>query len=218
MGRQKKKTQTKKGFSSSFIERLSLYLNCLLQFRENGYRFITSKEIGYCTGVNPAEIRRDLVKIGAVGKKGLGYSVDELAKSIQEFLKSRKREKVALVGAGNLGTAIAGFEGLPRHGFEIVAIFDVDPKKINKKINGIKVYDISELEKIVKKEKIRIGIIATPKEAAHEVAQMLMNAGVKIIINYTDAILKAPPGVKIHNTNPVVEILHTLYFLSRAES
>lgn len=203
--------------SSGVVERLSMYLNCLLQFKESGYKYVSSKEIGFCTGVNPAEVRRDLIKVGSVGKKGLGYPVAELVETIQNALKSEKQEKVALVGAGNLGTAIAGFGGLARHGFKIEAIFDVDPNKIGREINGVPIYDVKNLEDVVSSKKIRIAIIATPKEVAQEVAQRLIKAGVKIIINYTESIIKAPPGVKVHNTNPVVEILHTLYFLSRSE-
>ncbi|MCX7832462.1 MAG: redox-sensing transcriptional repressor Rex [Actinobacteria bacterium] len=207
----------RKGLSSGVVERLSLYLNCLLQFKESGYKYVSSKEIGFCTGINPAEVRRDLIKIGSVGKKGLGYPVNELVKVIQKSLRSETPEKVALVGAGNLGTAIAGFEGISRHGFKIEAIFDIDPNKIGKRINKIPVYDVKYLEEVIKKKNIRIAIIATPKEAALEVFQKLVAAGVRIVINYTDTMIKAPPGVKVHNANPVVEILHTLYFLSKAE-
>lgn len=212
-----KKASRKSKLSSGVVERLSMYLNCLFQFREGGQKYVSSKEIGFYTGINPAEIRRDLIKIGALGKKGLGYPVEELIDVIQESLRSEGRERVALVGAGKLGSAIAGFEGLKRHGFKIEAIFDNDPEKIGNKIRGIEIYDVKDLEEIVKRKKIRIAIIATPKEAAQDVAQRLISAGVKIIINYTEAIIKAPAGVRVHNTNPVVEILHTLYFLSRAE-
>jgi redox-sensing transcriptional repressor len=211
----KEKASKKKVLSSGVVERLSQYLNCLLQFREAGYKYVSSRELGFCTGINPAEIRRDLVKIGSKGKKGLGYSVDELIKSIRSALGTRIHEKVALVGAGNLGTAIAGFSGLKRHGFKIEAIFDIDPEKVGQKINGIPVFHVKDLERIVKGLSIKIGIIATPKEAAQEVAQRLVKSGVKIIVNYTDAVIKAPPGIKVHNTNPVVELLHTLYYLAK---
>jgi len=211
----KKRRPKKKVLSSGVVERLSQYLNCLLQFREAGYKYVSSKELGFCTGINPAEIRRDLMKIGSTGKKGLGYPVDELIKSLQKALGTGFQEKVALVGAGNLGTAIAGFTGLKRHGFKIEAIFDVDPQKVGREIYGIFVYHVDDLEKIVREQKIRIGIIATPKEAAQEVAQKLIRSGVKIIVNYTDSVIKAPPGIKVHNTNPVVELLHTLYYLAK---
>lgn len=212
----KKKPKEKRVLSSGVVERLSQYLNCLLQFREAGYKYISSRELGFCTGINPAEIRRDLIKIGSTGKKGLGYPVDELIKSVRKALGTGLQEKVALVGAGNLGTAIAGFTGLRRHGFKIEAIFDIDPQKVGKEINGIPVFHVNELERIVKELNVRIGIIATPREAAQEVAQKLIKGGVKIIVNYTDAVIKAPPGIKVHNTNPVVELLHTLYYLAKS--
>lgn len=204
-------------YSTGTIERLSSYLNCLVQFKERGYRYVSSKEIGMCTGVNPAEVRRDLIRFGTFGKKGLGYPVDQLIKEIQKILGSRETRKIALVGAGNLGTAIANFEGLKKHGFKIAAIFDNDSKKIGKRIGSAEVKDISDLEEEIKKRKIKIGIIATPREAAQEVANLLVRAGVRVIINYSDIYISAPPNVQVHNSNPVVELLHTLYYLSRSE-
>lgn len=199
---------------SGVVERLSSYLNCLMQFKESGYKYISSKEIGYCTGINPAEVRRDLVRFGTLGKKGLGYPVDTLIKKIKEILGSQLSRRIAIVGAGNLGTAIANFGGLKKHGFKVEALFDVDAQKIGKKIGNSFVYNISDLEKVIRELNIKIGIIATPPEVAQEVADRLAKAGVKIIINYTETIVRVPAGVKVHNTNPVIELLHTLYFLS----
>jgi redox-sensing transcriptional repressor len=208
------KRRRKTRLPSGVVERLSSYLNCLLQFKESGYKYISSKEIGYCTGINPAEVRRDLVRFGTLGKKGLGYPVETLIKKIQEILGSQLSKRIAVVGAGNLGTAIANFGGLKKHGFRVEALFDVDPKKIGQKIGNAYVYSISDLEKVVRDLNINIGIVATPAEVAQEVAERLVSAGVKIIVNYTENIVRVPAGIKVHNTNPVIELLHTLYFLS----
>lgn len=210
--------QTEKELPSGVVERLSTYLNCLMQYKERGYKFISSKEIGMSTGVNPAEVRRDLVKFGTFGKKGLGYPIDEVIDVVQNILGSREKKTIALVGAGNLGTAIANYEGLRKHGFKIKAIFEVDPEKIGEKLNGIKIYSYRKLEEVIKKRGIRIGIIATPSKVAQQVADKLISAGVKIIINYSEVLINVPSGVKVHNSNPAVEILHTLYYLSHSPS
>lgn len=209
-----KAVQEAVNFSSGVIERLSSYLNCLVQFRDYGYNFISSKDIGASTGVNPAEVRRDLIKFGSFGKKGLGYPVKELIDQLQHILVAEKTQNIALVGAGNLGTAIAHYEGLKKHGFIISAIFDNDPKKIGKKIGKLTIQNITKLESVVSKKNIKIGIIATPADAAHEIVNMLVKSGIKVIINYSEALIVGPPDVKVHNANPVVELLHTLYFLS----
>ncbi len=212
-----KKVPLEVEYSSGTIERLSSYLNCLVQFSERGYRFVSSKEIGMCTGVNPAEVRRDLIRFGTFGRKGLGYPVNQLIEEIQKILGGQETRKIALAGAGNLGTAIANYEGLKKHGFKITAIFDNDPEKIGTQIGKIKVRDISVFENVVKKQGIKIGIIATPREAAQEIADLMVKSGIKVIINYSDVYLSAPPNVQVHNSNPVVELLHTLYYLSRSE-
>lgn len=199
------------------VERLSAYLNCLMQFRERGYRYISSKEIGMCTNINPAEVRRDLVKFGSFGKKGMGYPVDELIREIQKILGSRVAKRVALVGAGNLGTAIANFDGLKKHGFKIEAIFDIDPEKVGKKLGDAHVYHSRDLEDIIRELDIKIAIIATPGDAAQEVADRLVKSGVKIIINYSDRLITVPPTLRVHNSNPVIELLHTLYYYSHID-
>lgn len=204
-------------YSTGTIERLSSYLNCLVQFSERGYRYVSSKEIGMCTGVNPAEVRRDLIRFGTFGRKGLGYPVDQLVEEIQKILGGQEIRKIALVGAGNLGTAIANYKGLKKHGFKITAIFDNDPEKIDTQIGKIRVRDISVFENVIRKQNIRVGIIATPRETAQEVADLMIKSGIRVIINYSDVYITAPPNVQVHNSNPVVELLHTLYYLSRSE-
>ena len=168
-------------------------------------------------GVNPAEVRRDLRNFGAFGKKGVGYPIDVLISTIQKVLGAEEKHKIALVGAGNLGRAIVEYEGLKKHGFIVDAIFDSDPRKIGREIGEIKIDDEKNLKKVVKRKKIEIGIIAVPEEAAQEVANALVEAGVRVIINYAPVLISVPKGIMVHNTNPAVELLHTLYFLSRSK-
>ncbi|MHB8841983.1 MAG: redox-sensing transcriptional repressor Rex [Candidatus Aquicultor sp.] len=199
------------------IERLSTYLNCLIKFQQSNIETISSERLGLSSGVNPAEVRRDFTYFGTFGKKGVGYDVETLIQHIQRILGSDEPHKIALVGAGNLGSAIASYEGLLQHGFHIAAIFDSDPQKFGKTIRHLEVFSIADLPHITKNANIEIGIIAVPPFAAQEVADMLIDGGVSVILNYTPALINVPAGVQLHNTDPVQQLLHTLYYLSANE-
>lgn len=199
------------------IERLPAYLNVLIQLREDGLSTVSSAKLGELTSVNPAQIRRDLTHFGSFGKRGVGYDIPTLVERIQRILGADHVHRLALVGAGNLGAAIAGYYGLRQHGFMVTAIFDADPAKIGTNIGEITVQPVSELASTLRKQDIRIGIIAVPPEAAQQVADQLSAAGVRIILNYTPVIVRVPEDVTLHNTDPVQELLHTLYYLSRRE-
>ncbi len=196
------------------IERLSTYLNCLIKFQQNGIETVSSERLGSSSGVNPAEVRRDFTYFGTFGKKGVGYDVETLIQHIQRILGSDEPHKIALVGAGNLGSAIASYEGLLQHGFHIAAIFDKDPGKIGENIRHLEVFDIKDLPQITKSTNIEIGIIAVPPTSAQEAANLLVEGGVSVILNYTPALISVPAGVQLHNTDPVQQLLHTLYYLS----
>jgi len=196
------------------IERLSTYLNCLIKFQQSNIETVSSERLGLSSGVNPAEVRRDFTYFGTFGKKGVGYDVNTLIQHIQRILGSDEPHKIALIGAGNLGSAIASYEGLLQHGFHVAAIFDNDPGKIGKNIRHLEVFDVKDLPKIVKNANIEIGIIAVPSSAAQEAANILVSSGVSVILNYTPVFVSVPAGVQIHNTDPVQQLLHTLYYLS----
>ncbi|MCK4778316.1 MAG: redox-sensing transcriptional repressor Rex [Actinomycetia bacterium] len=213
-----KKNETKKDLADGIVERLSTYLNCLVQLKDEGYKIVSSKELGKCSNVNPAEIRRDFIQFGSFGKKGVGYYIDGLINEIQHILGAKEVFKIALVGSGNLGTAITGYEGLRKHGFHITAVFDNSPSRIGKAIHQLVVEDTKKIKSIVKKNEIEIGIIAVPEEAAQTVAEELVKAGVRVIINYTSVLIHVPDYIKVHNSNPAIELLHTLYFLSKRPS
>lgn len=199
------------------IERLPAYLNILIQLRADGARTVSSARLGELTSVNPAQIRRDLTYFGSFGKRGVGYDIATLVERIQRILGSDHVHRLALVGAGNLGSAIAGYNGLKQHGFVVTAIFDADPDKIGTHIGDIVVQDVAEIEHTLKKQQIRIGVVAVPPEAAQGVTDELARAGVRVVLNYTPVIVRVPEGVTLHNTDPVQELLHTLYYLSRRE-
>jgi redox-sensing transcriptional repressor len=199
------------------IERLPLYLNVLIQLRHDGETTVSSARLGDMTSVNPAQIRRDLTHFGSFGKRGVGYDIVLLVDQIQRILGADHVHRLALVGAGNLGAAIADYNGLRQHGFLVSAIFDSDPRKVGKRIGDIVVQDIEDLERAVRDQDIRIGVVAVPPVAAQSVTDRLIEAGCRVIMNYTPVIVRVPPGVTLHNTDPVHELLHTLYYLSRMD-
>lgn len=199
------------------IERLPLYLGVLIQLRSAGEDTASSARLGELTDINPAQIRRDLTHFGSFGKRGVGYDITTLIERIQRILGADHVHRLALVGAGHLGSAIADYNGLRQHGFNVTAIFDNDPNKIGGHIGEIVVQDVVELEATVKQQGIEIGVIAVPPVAAQEAADRLSAAGVRIMLNYTPVIVRVPSGVTLHNTDPVHELLHTLYYLSKTE-
>jgi redox-sensing transcriptional repressor len=192
------------------IERLPVYLNVLIQLRQDGQSTVSSARLGELTGVNPAQIRRDLTHFGSFGRRGVGYDVVMLIDRIQRILGSNHTHRIVLIGAGNLGSAIASYDGLRKHGFLVDAVFDSDPEKIGSRMGDLIVRDVSELEQVVSEQAIRIGVLAV-----QEVAERLAHAGIEVILNYTPAVVRVPAGVTLHNTDPVQELLHTLYYLSR---
>lgn len=199
------------------IERLPLYLNVLIQLRHDGETTVSSARLGELTAVNPAQIRRDLTHFGSFGKRGVGYDIVTLVERVQRILGADHVHRLALVGAGNLGSAIASYDGLRQHGFMVTAIFDSDPAKAGTRIGDITVRPVAELTSVLRAQDIRIGVVAVPPAAAQEVTDRLAAAGIRIILNYTPVIVRVPEGVTLHNTDPVHELLHTLYYLSRRD-
>jgi redox-sensing transcriptional repressor len=193
--------------------RLSRYLQVLTQARKMGKETISSQELADYTHVNSTQIRRDLSGFGKFGKRGVGYNVDSLVSQIRKILRTSGQHNIALVGAGHLGQAIAGSDIFADHGFRVVAVFDTDPGKAGKPINDqLKIRPIEELEDVVGAEEIVVGVIAVPTDAAQEVADVLVGAGVKILFNYSEALLQVPPEVTVHTSSPAVDLLYALYF------
>ena len=199
------------------IERLPLYLTVLIQLRSDGVATVSSAKLGELTDVNPAQIRRDLTYFGSFGQRGIGFDVISLIDRIQHILGSDHTHRLVLVGAGNLGSAIAGYNGLRKHGFIVSSILDVDAVKIGTRIGDVIVQSLDELERVVAEQQISIGVIAVPPSAAQDIADRLAAAGVGVMLNYTPMIVRVPAGVTLHNTDPVRELLHTLYYLSQRE-
>lgn len=192
--------------------RLSRYLQVLTQAKKMGKSSISSQAISEYTNVNPTQIRRDLSGFGKFGKRGVGYDIDSLIEQIRKILRTSGQHNIALFGAGNLGAAIATSGVFADHGFRISAIFDVDPDRVGTTLSDIPVRHYRELQDVVSGDGVMVGVLAVPGSAAQEVADDLVAAGVKIIFNYSDALLSVPSDVTVHTSSPAVELLYALYF------
>ncbi len=192
--------------------RLSRYLQVLTQARKMGRETISSQELSEYTHINPTQIRRDLSGFGKFGKRGVGYNVDSLVTEIRKILRTSGQHNIALFGAGNLGQAIASSDIFADHGFQIVAMFDVDAGVVGSEVGGLRVRDFGELESVVAAQEIVVGVLAVPAAAAQAVADRLVEAGVKIIFNYSEQLLQVPPEVTVHTSSPAVDLLYALYF------
>jgi redox-sensing transcriptional repressor len=192
--------------------RLSRYLQVLTQSKKMGKDRISSQEIADYTNINATQIRRDLSAFGKFGKRGVGYNIDSLLGEIRRILRTQGQHNVALIGAGRLGQAIASSPIFAEHGINIAAVFDTDPEKVGRQIGSMSVSDHRQLREVVADKNIIVGVLAVPADSAQEVADELVAAGVKIIFNYSEALLDVPQDVQVHTSNPAVELLHALYF------
>lgn len=204
----------KKIYSEGVISRLSQYLKHIVQLKGVGKRTVTSLEISNHTKINSAEIRRDLIFFGLKGKRGVGFNIEELISSFNKILGYNDRVHIALVGAGNLGKAILNYKILDKFGFKIEDAFDNDPDVIGKTISGRKIKDILEMKNVIREKRINVAIIAVPEDSAQKVTDILVEAGIKVVINYTSVPVKVPKYVDVQTTDPIEKLLHTLYYLS----
>jgi redox-sensing transcriptional repressor len=193
--------------------RLSRYLQVLTQARKMGRETISSQELSEYTHINPTQIRRDLSGFGKFGKRGVGYNVDSLVSEIRKILRTAGQHNIALFGAGHLGQAIASSAIFADHGFQVVAVFDVDEEKIGTEIGDVTVRPLDDdLAQVIADEEVVVGVLAVPAAAAQGVADRLVGAGVKIIFNYSEQLLQVPPEVTVHTSSPAVDLLYALYF------
>ena len=192
-------------------ERLSAYLQVLTQAKKVGRERISSQEISVYTNINATQIRRDLSGFGKFGRRGVGYNVDHLLGVIGEVLLSQREHKIAVIGAGRLGQAIANSPIFTEQAITITAIFDRDPAKVGRRLGGLTVSDSSQLRAVVRRHMIVIGVLAVPAASAQQAASDLVAAGVKIIFNYSEALLDVPPEVRVLTSNPAARLVTALY-------
>jgi len=194
------------------IERLALYVRCLRHLKENGVEKISSQELAEHTRTTPEQVRKDLSYFGKFGKTGEGYEVQKLLKKLEKILKTKKKWNVAIIGAGALGTALSRYQGFKDVGYEVVALFDIDPQKINKKINNIPVYHVDKFNEIIDKENIEIAIVTVPLEAVNDVLEVLSKSKIKGVLNFTPMTLNLKTRRKVVILD--VDLTQKLYIIS----
>jgi redox-sensing transcriptional repressor len=197
--------------AESTVRRLSLYLRFLEQFAAQGHTTVSSAELARRGGTTSAQVRKDLSFFGSFGKRGLGYSVPELAARIRDILGLERSYRVVLVGAGRIGSALAQYPGFRQRGFNVTAIYDTDQKKVGGRWNGLVVRDVKHLEADLKRDPSDIAILVTPADAAQDIADRLVHAGVKAILNFAPVQLSVPGDVAVKSVNMALE-LETLSF------
>ncbi|MCD4803731.1 MAG: redox-sensing transcriptional repressor Rex [Anaerolineales bacterium] len=195
------------------IGRLPLYLRALNRLQKDGYEYASSRELGKLLDLSAAQIRKDLSHFGELGKRGKGYEIEFLICKLNQILNTDNIWKMIVIGAGDLGSGLTRYKGFANRGFQVSAIFDIDPQKIGKKIGDLVVKDIRELEKFVKTNKIQIAVLAIPAKYAQDVIDDLVDTGITAILNYAPIYLKAPHGVQIEHIDPAVHLQKLSYFL-----
>ncbi len=183
------------------VMRLSVYSRFLEQADRHGIIIVSSGDIAEGVGVSPAQVRKDLAYFGEFGTRGVGYNVSSLYQQIRRILGLNREWLVVLVGAGKLGSALARYQGFLSRGFRIIGVFDNDPKQFGRKLNGTTIMPISQLDEVVQREGVEIGIITVPAGAAQEVADRLAAAGIKAILNFSPRVLNVPSRIVVRSVD-----------------
>jgi len=198
--------------------RLSVYLRCLNTLEDAGVKTISSQALAEQFHLNAAQIRKDLAYFGEFGVRGVGYYVRDLKRHLRQILGLDRKLRVAIIGAGNLGLALADYPGFQQEGFEIAALFDALSSKVGEHSRGgVPIHDIRELKKIVKREGISIAVLAVPASAAPEVVNLVVGAGIKAVLNFSPGTLQVPPGVKLKSVDLTVSLESLSFFLAHGD-
>ncbi len=207
----------KKYISQATVDRLPLYFRTLQLAEEEGQMIISSEELGRQLDFTPEQVRKDLTSFGQFGRKGIGYIVAELKNHIGKILGLESKRRLAIVGVGHLGAALANYENFDSLGFETVAIFDVDERSVGYEINNIKIYDFKKMDSVVKHKRIDIGVIAVPEVHAQDAADALVEAGIKGIWNFAPVKLSVPESVELVNEDLTIGLSTLGYRLTQKE-
>jgi len=211
--------ETAESVSELTTNRLSVYLRCLNALDAAGVRTVSSQALAEQFHLNAAQIRKDLAYFGEFGVRGVGYYVKELRRHLRQILGLDAHVPIAIMGAGNLGLALADYPGFRDEGFEIVALFDSVSEKIGHRSRaGVPIYDIRDFRKIVRRSRIRIAVIAVPADAAQSVVNAVVAAGVKAVLNFSPGTLKVPADVKLKSVDLTVSLESLSFFLAQGEN
>src|SRR6186713_2456664 len=219
VNRPNKRRQTPEQVSELTTNRLSVYLRCLNELDATGVQTISSQGLAEQFHLNAAQIRKDLAYFGEFGVRGVGYYVKELRRHLRQILGLDRRLRVAIIGAGNLGLALADYPGFRQEGFEISALFDNLKEKVGQQSkSGVPIYDINDLKKIARREGIRIAVIAVPAPSAQHVLGLVVAAGIKAVLNFSPGTLEVPPDVKLKSVDLTVSLESLSFFLAQGDA
>lgn len=195
------------------IGRLPIYLRALQRLTEKGIHNTSSQELGEMIGISAAQIRKDISQFGEFGKQGTGYSIPFLIERLQTIMKINRVWDVIVVGMGDIGHALARYNGFVNRGFKVTMLFDNDPDKIGLKVNELEIFSMEEMVEKIKQNKIKVAMLTVPASAAQEVAEQLVKAGVKAILNYAPIHLNVPKDVKVQHIDPATHLQRMTYYL-----
>ena len=206
----------KRNIPEPTVARLPRYLRSFSEFLRDRRSVISSKELAAASGINPAQVRKDLAHFGQFGQRGIGYDVKTLDAKMRDILGLHRAWRIALVGAGNLGTALLQYGGFSKAGFKIEAAFDVDPSKVGWELEGVRIWATPAIRQVVREKKIEIGVIAVPASQAQRVADDLVDAGVRAILNFAPCVLTVPKSVLVRGVDLASELENLTYFLEKS--
>lgn len=195
------------------IGRLPIYLRALQRLSEKGIQTTSSQELGDIVGISAAQIRKDISQFGEFGKQGTGYSIPFLVERLKDILKVHRVWEVVIVGMGDIGHALARYNGFANRGFVIKMVFDNDPQKVGQKVGEFEIQHTSTMIEKIKQSKIKIAMLTVPATAAQEMTEQLVKAGVKAILNYAPISLNVPANVRVQYTDPVTHLQRMTYYL-----
>lgn len=197
------------------VGRLPVYLRALVEIAEAGTQTISSEALALAAGVNSAKVRKDLSYLGSYGTRGVGYDVAYLIHQIRRELGLTQHWPIVIVGIGNLGRALANYRGFGERGFRTVALVDVDPAKIGQAVDGLMIRPMDDLPEIVRDQAVAIGVISTPASAAQQVAEAMVAAGIRSILNFAPVVLAVPPSVSVRKVDLAIELQILTYYEQR---
>jgi len=206
-----------KRIAESTVRRLSIYLRFLEEFEVRGATTVSSEELARRGGTTSAQVRKDLSFFGSFGKRGLGYSVPELSTALREILGLGREWRVVIIGAGKIGAALAQYRGFRQRGFNILAVYDSNPEKVGRTLEGIEIRDMSRFEEDVAREQPEIAVIAIPGEGAQEVLDRIVRTGIKAVLNFAPVQLHAPADVTVKAVNMAMELEGLSFALSNRD-
>lgn len=211
--------QTPDQVSELTTNRLSVYLRCLNELEDNGVRTISSQALAEQFRLNAAQIRKDLAYFGEFGVRGVGYYVRNLRRHLRQILGLDRKLRVAIIGAGNLGLALADYPGFQQEGFDIVALFDNQRDKIGQQSrSGVPIYDVADLRKLTRREGIKIAVLAVPAPSSQRVVDLVVASGIKAVLNFSPGALQVPDDVKVKSVDLTVSLESLSFYLARGES